>query len=186
MASPDATSPQWGFAGVANHPISKPFIAAVNGLCLGGGTELVLAADLAFASETATFGMPEVNVGVTFTGARRMTRQLPKKAAMNLLLTGSPITAVHAATICLVNEVVPPSELLAKALECADLISTRAPLAVQANKRLALGIEDGRIVEDDASVEHGQREAQALLGTRDAQEGVAAFLEKRLPRWESR
>lgn len=182
----DPSAPEWGFAGVAEHPISTPIIAAVNGLCLGGGTELVLTADLAIAGESATFGMPEVKVGVTFTGARRMARALPRKVAMDLLLTGRLMDAERALAHGLVNEVVPSTQVLTAALELADLVSTRAPLAVQANKRLALGIEHSRVIEDEEALAHGRREAKQLLATRDAAEGVRSFLEKRQPVWQSR
>ncbi|BDZ48854.1 hypothetical protein GCM10025867_10950 [Frondihabitans sucicola] len=101
---------RWGFAGYANHAVSKPTIAAVNGYALGGGTELVLVSDLAVASETATFGLPEVTRGILAGagGSFRLPRQIPQKIGMEAVLTGRPMTAQRAYELGLVNRVVPP------------------------------------------------------------------------------
>jgi crotonobetainyl-CoA hydratase len=178
----------WGFAGYVSHPISKPTIAAVNGFALGGGTEITLASDLAVAAESASFGQPEVARGIIAGagGAFRLAQQLPRKVAMEMLLTGAPVTARQALELGLINRVVPAGQLLDAALELAARICSNAPLAVQATKRIALGIADGRIAADDAGWELTEREARAVMRSQDAQEGPSAFAEKRPPVWTGR
>lgn len=178
----------WGFAGVVNHPISKPVVAAVNGTAFGGGTELVLAADLAVAADTATFGLPEVRRGLIAAagGLVRLPEQLPRKVAMQLILTGQPIDAVTALRWGLVNEVVPADRLLETALALAHQIAANAPLAVQASKRVALGIRDGAVPAENDAWEANNREILALMASEDAIEGPMAFAEKREPQWKGR
>lgn len=178
----------WGFAGVVNHPISKPVVAAVNGTAFGGGTELVLACDLAVAADTATFGLPEVRRGLIAAagGLVRLPEQLPRKVAMRMVLTGQPIDAATALRWGLVNDVVPVDRVLETALALAHQIAANAPLAVQASKRVAGGIHDGTIPTEAAAWEANDREMIALMGTEDAIEGPTAFAEKREPRWKGR
>jgi crotonobetainyl-CoA hydratase len=185
---PDPERAAWGFAGYVSHPVSKPTIAAVNGFALGGGTEIALASDLVVASETASFGLPEVKRGI-FAGAGgliRLPAQIPKKVAMEMILTGEPVSARRALELGLVNRVVPQDSVLAAALELASRITANAPLAVQASKRVANGIRDGRVQAEAGAWELSRREAEALRGTADAAEGPRAFAEKRAPRWEAR
>ncbi|MES2172285.1 MAG: enoyl-CoA hydratase-related protein [Actinomycetota bacterium] len=179
---------QWGFAGYVTHAISKPTIAAVNGFALGGGLELVLASDLAIAAERATFGLPEVSHGVLAGGggAIRMPRQVPQKVANEMILTGQPITAHRAYELGLVNRVVPNDEVVAAALELADSIGANAPLATQASKRVARGIVEGRYLTEDEEWRRSDSELAVLMASEDAREGVAAFAERRSPRWKSR
>ena len=178
----------WGFAGVVQHPISKPVIAAVNGAAYGGGTELVLAADLAVAADTATFGLPEVRRGLIAAagGLVRLPAQLPRKVAMHLILTGAPMDAATALRWGLVNEVVPPDRLLETALGLAHRIAANAPLAVQASKRVALGIRDGAVPDEADAWAANDHEILTLMGTEDALEGPLAFAEKREPQWKGR
>jgi crotonobetainyl-CoA hydratase len=178
----------WGFAGVVNHPISKPVIAAVNGTAFGGGTELVLACDLAVAAETATFGLPEVRRGLIAAagGLVRLPEQLPRKVAMKMILTGAPIDAATALRWGLVNDVVPADRLLETALGLAHQIAANAPLAVQASKRVAQGIRDGVVPAEADAFEANNREMITLMGTEDAIEGPMAFAEKRDPVWKAR
>jgi crotonobetainyl-CoA hydratase len=178
----------WGFAGVVNHPISKPVIAAVNGPANGGGTELVLAADLAVAADTATFGLPEVRRGLIAAagGLVRLPEQLPRKIAMQLILTGDPIDAATALRWGLVNEVVPADRVLEAALGLAHRIAANAPLAVQASKRVAQGIRDGAVPAEADAFAANNHEMIALMGTEDAIEGPMAFAEKREPQWKGR
>nr|WP_246386378.1 enoyl-CoA hydratase-related protein [Novosphingobium hassiacum] len=178
----------WGFAGYVSHAVSKPTIAAVNGVALGGGTELTLASDLAVASETATFGLPEVKRGLCAGagGAFRLAQQVSPKVAMEILLTGDPITAHRALELGLVNAVVPGHELLYKALELANRIAINAPLSVQASKRIALGIADGRIASDEPFWALSAKETAGLMQSDDTKEGSRAFVEKRAPHWTGR
>jgi len=178
----------WGFAGYVSHHISKPTIAAVNGFALGGGTEITLASDLAVAADTASFGLPEVKRGI-YAGAGgvfRLPQQLPKKIAMELVLTGEPITAQRALELGLVNRVVPQAAVVDAALELADRVCANAPLAVQASKRIANGIVEGRVAADEAFWAASHNEGRRLMTTRDASEGPRAFAEKRQPVWEAR
>lgn len=178
----------WGFAGVVSHPISKPIIAAVNGSALGGGTELTLAADLAVASETATFGLPEVKRGILAAagGAFRIGTQLPPKIAMELLLTGDAINAQRALALGLVNAVVPPAELLNSAFALAARIIVNAPLSVQASKRIARGINQAQQPLEAFGWDLTRRESAAVRASEDAKEGPRAFAEKRAPVWKAR
>lgn len=178
----------WGFAGIVSHPISKPIVAAVNGFALGGGTEIVLACDLAVATDTASFGLPEVRRGIIAAagGAFRLSKQLPPKIAMEMLLTGNPIAAKQALTLGLINTVVAPEALMDCAMSLAQRISTNAPLAVQATKRIAHGIQDGRIDSEEAAWKLTHQERDRVFASADAKEGPAAFAEKRAPVWQSR
>lgn len=187
--SPDDPAQQaWGFGGYVTHHISKPTIAAVNGFALGGGTELTLASDLAVAAETAMFGLPEVKRGILAGagGAFRLAAQLPPKIAMEILLTGDPISAHRAQELGLVNAVTAPARLMDAALELAARITVNAPLSVQASKRIARGIVDGRVANEDASWELSRREGLRLRTSEDAKEGPRAFAEKRAPVWKAR
>ncbi|WP_217574426.1 crotonase/enoyl-CoA hydratase family protein [Streptomyces sp. GbtcB7] len=179
---------EWGFAGYVTHHISKPTIAAVNGFALGGGMEIALASDLVVAAETAQFGLPEVKRGIIAAagGAFRIARQLPPKVAMELLLTGDAIDSGAAHRLGLVNHVVPQGRVLGAALELAERICANAPLAVQASKRIARGISDGRVPSEDAFWSVNAAEIAKLRTSEDAQEGPRAFAEKRAPVWKAR
>jgi len=177
----------WGFAGYVTHHISKPTIAAVTGFALGGGTEISLASDLVVAADTASFGLPEVKRGI-YAGAGgliRLPAQIPKKIAMEMILTGEPISAQRALELGLVNRVVPQLEVVAAALELAGKITANAPLAVQASKRIANGIHNGEVAAEAASWELSRAEGPALMRTADAAEGPRAFAEKRAPQWQA-
>lgn len=180
--------PEWGFAGYVSHFISKPTIAAVNGFALGGGTELCLASDLVVASAAASFGLPEVSRGILAAagGAFRLPRQLPRKIAMELILTGRPIDAEAAAQWGFVNRVVPPGEQVSAALELAAAICRNAPLSVQASKRIAYGAVNGHIPDDSSSWALTRAESSQVSASEDAKEGPRAFAEKRTPVWKGR
>jgi crotonobetainyl-CoA hydratase len=178
----------WGFAGYVSHHIAKPIIAAVNGFALGGGTEIVLASDLAVAVDSATFGLPEVRRGI-FAGAGgafRLPRQIPPKIAMEVMLTGAPLSAERALMLGLVNRVVPAESLLDSAFELADAICGNAPLAVQTSKRIARGITDGQIAAEDGDWARTAAEGTRLMRSADAMEGMRAFAEKRAPVWQGK
>ena len=179
---------EWGFAGYVTHAISKPTIAAVNGFALGGGMEIVLASDLVVASETATFGLPEVSRGVFAGGggAIRLPSQIPAKIANEIILTGSPITARRAYEVGLVNRLSSAADLVTDALQLAQQIGANAPLATQASRRIARRIVDGRFVSEDADWRNSESELAAVMDSEDAREGIAAFAEHRAPQWRAR
>ncbi|MFD0669297.1 enoyl-CoA hydratase-related protein [Ramlibacter sp. MAHUQ-53] len=184
----DHRKPPGGFAGITTRTdLYKPVIAAVNGLCLGGGAEIVAACDLAVASDRAVFGLPEPRVGLAALGGgalQRLARDLPLKDAMRLILTGSNISAQEALRISLVNEVVPHEQLMEAAFALADEILACAPLAVQASKQVMLQSLDQP---DLASAMAATYEAaERMLASEDAVEGPRAFAEKRPPRWSGR
>jgi len=188
LAPADPVRAEWGFAGYVTHHVSKPTIAAVNGFALGGGTEIALASDLVVAADTASFGLPEVKRGILAGagGLFRLPAQIPKKVAMEMILTGEPVSARRALELGLVNRVVPRAEVVAAALELAGAITANAPLAVQASKRIANGVHDGRVAAEAASWELSRAESAVLRRTADAAEGPRAFAEKRTPNWQAR
>ena len=179
---------QWGFAGMMQHYVSVPVIAAVNGAALGGGCEISLACDLAVAAEHAVFGLPEVRRGLVAAagGAFRLPAQVPHRVAMEMILTGEPVTAARALELHLVNRVVPAESLLDTALELAGAIAANAPLAVQASKRVALGISEGTRPSEEAPWRISDTEMIAVMTSEDAAEGPRAFAEKRAPVWRAR
>jgi enoyl-CoA hydratase len=162
-----------------------PIIALVNGYALGGGCELAMACDWIVASENAQFGQPEVNLGICpgFGGTQRLPRIVGKSMALEMCLTGKPIKAPQALSIGLANEVVPAAALVERGLALARTIVTKGPLAIAVTKHL---IQHGT----DLDLENALRmEADGfgfLSGTADKREGMAAFLEKRTPRFEGK
>ncbi len=179
---------EWGFAGYVHHFVDKPTIAAVNGTALGGGTEIAMASDLVVAAENATFGLPEVKRGLIAAagGVFRIMNHLPRKVAMELLMTGEPIAAPDACRWGLINQVVPEGTVLEAALALAARITVNAPLSVQASKRIAYGVDDGVVADEEAGWERTVREMRTLLKSEDAREGPLAFAEKREPVWKAR
>jgi enoyl-CoA hydratase len=162
--------------------IDKPVIAAINGFCLAGGTELMLATDIRIAAEHATFGLPEVRLGlIPFAGAlAQLPRQIPYCAAMEMLLTGKSYSAKDAERLGLVNAVVPAAEVMARAESVAATIVRNGPLAVREIKRTVTA-SIGRSFEDGAALEESAR--IRIMATADAREGPAAFRDKREPRF---
>jgi crotonobetainyl-CoA hydratase len=176
-----------------HHFIDKPTIAAVNGTALGGGTEIAMASDLVVATEGATFGLPEVKRGLIAAagGVFRIMNHLPRKVAMELLMTGEPITASDACRWGLINQVVgegpEKDSVLDAALALAARITVNAPLSVQASKRIAYGVDDdGVVADEEPGWERTVREMRTLLKSEDAREGPLAFAEKREPVWKAR
>lgn len=184
-ATGDHTKPETGFAGVTHRfDLWKPLIAAVNGLCLGGGMEILAACDLGIAADHAEFGLPEPRVGLAALGGgllQRLPRQIGMKDAMGLVLTGHRISALEARRIGLLNEVVPAAELLERARALAQEILACAPLAVQASKQVMLkSLEQACLA---TTMHEDYPLAQRMLASEDAREGPKAFSEKRPPQW---
>jgi crotonobetainyl-CoA hydratase len=179
---------EWGFAGYVHHFTDKPTIAAVNATALGGGTEIALASDLVVADQNAKFGLPEVKRGLIAAagGVFRIMDHLPRKVAMELLLTGEPLSASEALEWGLINQVVKAGSVVDAALALAARITVNAPLSVQASKRIALGVDDGVITGDEPGWERTVREMRTLIRSEDATEGPRAFAEKREPVWKAR
>lgn len=182
----DHTKPPGGFAGITTRfNLFKPVIAAVNGLCLGGGVEIVAACDLAVASDDAQFGLPEPLVGLAALGGgalQRLARDMPLKNAMMLILTGERIDAQEAKRISLINQVVSKEALMTAALALAQKVLACAPLAVQASKQVMLQSLDMPDLPSAMSTRY--EAAQRMLASLDAVEGPLAFSEKRKPRWK--
>lgn len=179
---------KWGFAGIAQHYINKPIIAAVNGFALGGGTEIALSCDLIVASEKATFGLPEVKRGIIAGagGLLRLPRQLPLKVAMEVILTGRPMSPEEAKEWGLVNRVVPHEQLLDKAIELADEIIANAPVAVSVSKDIIYRGLDVPLDHPSKAWEINQEYTERIMESEDSKEGPRAFAEKRKPQWVGR
>jgi enoyl-CoA hydratase len=162
-----------------------PVIAAVNGFALGGGCELALACDFIYASERAKLGQPEVNLGVLpgFGGTQLLSRRVGTARARELCMTGDMIGAEEALRIGLVNAVVPHEELLPRVRAVAEKIASKGPLAVAGIKRVVVR---GADVPLPTANELESTAFAALFGTYDQREGMAAFLEKRTPKFEGR
>jgi enoyl-CoA hydratase/carnithine racemase len=162
---------------------SKPIVAAVNGDCVGGGVELLLATDIRAAAPHARFGLPEVKWSIyPFGGATvKLPQQIGHVHAMDLLLTGRLVDAAEAARLGLINRIVPAEGLLDWALETASQIAAHSPSAVQAVKRqISATIADHARAREPLEQELGDR----VRASAHFKEGVAAFLEKRRPRYE--
>ena len=169
------------FAKIENHP--KPVIAAVNGVCAGGGMELALACDVRFAAESAKFGMREVTLGIIpgWGGNQRLPRLIGRGRAMEMLLTGDWMTADAAARAGLVNRVFPDNELLAQTRNFArKLAMTSGPVAMRLIKRsVSVGLDRGMADGFEADLAG----VEEVMRSKDAVEGVTAFLGKRRPKF---
>lgn len=171
-----------GFGGIARRQFPKPLVAAVNGPALAGGCEIVLACDIVIAATSATFGIPEVKRGLIAGagGLVRLPRWISSPIAMELALTGDPISAWRAFDLGLINKAVEAGELLEEAVALATRISTNSPMAVQSSKRIITAGADLSGPElwaiNDAAVVD-------IVNSGDAREGAQAFVEKRQARW---
>ncbi|MFN8628711.1 MAG: enoyl-CoA hydratase-related protein [Candidatus Binatia bacterium] len=182
---PGEPTPRGGLVGLIRRQRSKPLIAAVEGLALGGGLELVFCCDLVVAASTAAFGLPEVKRGLMpdFGGVFRAARLLPSNVARELLLTGDRLSAERAERLGFVNVLTEPGAALAAAIALAERICVNAPLAVRESlgivNRVVAGDENDLWVRSDAA-------HQRLQGTADVAEGIAAFFARRTPDWQGR
>jgi len=165
--------------------LDKPLIAAVSGVAFGGGCELAMSCDLIVAGETARFGQPEIKLGIMpgAGGTQRLVRALGPYRAMELILTGDPISAEEAHQAGLVNRVVADDKVLDEALALAMLIAERPPVAVRlARQAVRFGME--RTLLEGLEIE--RRNYRMLYDTEDQKEGMAAFLEKREPKFKGK
>jgi enoyl-CoA hydratase/carnithine racemase len=165
--------------------LEKPVIAAINGVCLGGGLELAMCCHIRLAAEGSRLGQPEINLGIMpgFGGTQRLPRIIGQSKAMELILTGDPISAQEAKALGLLSEVVPPEDLLRQAQGMARKISSKGQMALRASllairTGVELDLRDGLALE--------ARLFGGLCDTEDKREGLAAFLEKRQPRFVDR
>jgi len=186
----DADHGPGGFAGLTEFfSLAKPVIAAVNGLAVGGGFELALAADLIVASTVARFWLPEAQLGMLpdAGGLLRLPKAIPTRLAHEMILTGRRLDADEALALNLANRVAAPDKLLDSALELAVTIAQSAPLAIAAARDIlrrtkGLEVEEGyRLMRSGAIPSY-----RAMLESEDALEGPRAFAESRVPAWKGR
>ena len=178
-----------GFGGLQELPgLNKPVIAAVNGICCGGGLELALSADLILASEQATFALPEINSGTIADAATlKLPRRVPYHVAMELLLTGRWMDAIEAHHWGLVNETLPKDQLIVRANELADTLADGPPLVYAAIKEV-LRESEGLAFQRALDQITGRKipSVDRLYSSDDQLEGARAFAEKRKPLWRGR
>jgi len=177
--------PGRGFAGLAEAPPTKPLIAAVEGFALAGGFEIAITCDLIVSADDARFGIPEVKRGLAAGagGLVRLPRQIPRRIAMELAITGEPISAQRAYELGLVNRVVGKGQTLQAATELARTVAANGPLAVKTSKQIVQQSQDWSQADTFA------KQApllEAVLRSADAIEGAKAFAEKRAPVWKGK
>lgn len=165
--------------------VKTPVIAAVSGFALGGGCELAMICDMIVASETARFGQPEIKIGVMpgAGGTQRLTRAIGKAKAMEMVLTGSMISAHEAYQAGLVNKVCPANLYLDEAIALAKLVAAQPPISARLAKESVLKAFDTTI---EAGLEFERKNFYLLFASEDAREGMGAFMEKRKPVWQGK
>ncbi|GAA2320392.1 crotonase/enoyl-CoA hydratase family protein [Streptomyces caniferus] len=185
LAGESPEIPGRGFGGLTETVTAKPLIAAVEGWAMGGGFELALACDLIVAADDARFGLPEVKRGLIAAGggAIRLPKRIPYHLAMELLLTGEPVSGERAGLLGIANRVVPAGETVTTALELAARLAANAPLALAAVKKIA-HTADG--TPEPAAFAAQRAEMAALAASADVREGMTAFAERRAPVWQGK
>lgn len=176
-----------GFGGLTSRfDLTKPVIAAVNGVAMGGGFEIALACDLIIASDNALFALPEPRVGLAALagGLQRLPRQIGTKQALGMILTGRRVGAAEGQTLGFVNEVVPQAKLLEAAKRWAGLICECAPLSIRASKDVVYRGLD--IASLEAAMAQPYDSVRTMVTSADFVEGPKAFAEKRPPNWQGR
>lgn len=165
--------------------IKTPIIAAVSGFALGGGCELMMTCDIVIASETARIGQPEINIGVMpgAGGTQRLTRAVGKVKAMEMVLTGSMISAQEALQWGLINKVVPVEYYFEEARALAASIASKPPVAVRLAKEAVLKAFDTTM---EGGLEFERKNFYLLFSSEDQKEGMKAFAEKRKPEWKGK
>lgn len=181
------SGPESGFCGLSSRlDLEKPIVGAVNGFAMGGGFETALCCDVVVAADTATFALPEVKVGffAAAGGIQRLSRQIGRKAAVEMILTGRKVGAEEGHRLGFVNEVVPAADLMGRAMEVAGQITSVSPSSVQASLRVLRAMD----AQEDlgASLRYSREVMADLRKTEDFHEGVTAFVEKRPPQWKNR
>ena len=182
-------SPPSGFAGLTSRfDLTKPLIAAVNGVAMGGGFEIALACDLIVASEAAMFALPEPRVGLAALagGLHRLPRAIGTKRAMGMILTGRRVSAAEGLDLGFVNEVTAPQDLLRTAREWAGRICELSPMSVRASKEAVLKGLDEPSLEAALRGQNRYPAVAALYRSEDFIEGPRAFAEKRPPQWKGK
>ena len=178
-----------GFGGIQELPhLNKPIIAAVNGICCGGGLELALSADIILAAEHATFALPEIRSGTVADAASiKLPKRIPYHIAMEMLLTGRWLDANEAARWGLINQIHPAADLMAKAREMADMLAAGPPLVYAAIKEVVREAEDMKFQDALNKITKSQfKTVETLYRSEDQLEGARAFAEKREPVWKGK
>jgi crotonobetainyl-CoA hydratase len=181
--------PPSGFAGLTERfDLTKPLIAAVNGVAMGGGFEIALACDLIIAADTATFALPEPRVGLAALagGLHRLPRQIGQKRAMGMILTGRRVSAAEGLNLGFVNEVVPAAELMGAARRWAAQICELSPMSIRASKEAVFKGLDEPSLAAAMGAQMRYPAISAMLRSEDFKEGPRAFAEKRAPKWQGR
>eukprot|EP00039_Didymoeca_costata_P013550 m.208260 g.208260 ORF g.208260 m.208260 type:complete len:262 (-) comp15807_c3_seq13:1732-2517(-) len=175
-------TPKGGFAGIVRYPRTKPLIAAVDGLALAGGLEIVLSCDLVVCSKKSQFGVPEVKRSLVPAagGLFRLPRRLPQAIGMELLLTGDRLSSERAYQLGFVNYVTEDGKAFEGAMDLAKRIEVNAPLAVRQARNVAA---DTMLASDEEAWEASAKAMSYLVRTPDFFEGPRAFIEKRAPNW---
>lgn len=178
-----------GFGGLQELPhMNKPIIAAVNGICCGGGLELALSADIIYASEHASFALPEIRSGTVADAASlKLPKRIPYHIAMEMLFTGRWLDSKEAARWGMINRVLNPKDLLPKARELAELLASGPPLVYAAIKEVVREAEDMKFNDALNMITKSQfRTVETLYRSEDQLEGARAFSEKRDPVWKGK